>query len=255
MRRTAVGHPDFSHPSIHDSQPSCQVARRQARSREQEEAFLRGVNASIEESTSNPWSRVCDLVDLKGPVPPASVARSSRLGNTGGSSGGVGGASSSRRGSGRDAGLNEEDAFRVTEKMRSLIIQVCLFFWSCVDSVLSAAEPLKKQQNVTEGCVVVVYVASSESSVVRQVKIHLELHLAHVPLVRTTIYVPCTFLLCGKSLFHRYHSCERSILLRTLIPEMVAAKTRPIFNHFSASINGPWRSALASCLNVSMCSC
>lgn len=86
------------------------MARRQARSREQEEAFLRGVDASIEGSASNPWARVCDLVDLKGPVS--------------GTRGGGGGLSGSRKGSIREVGLEEEDAFRATEKMRSLIIQV-----------------------------------------------------------------------------------------------------------------------------------
>lgn len=74
------------------------------------------MHASMEESTSNPWARVCDLVDLKGPVPSstssASVARSS-----------LGGESSSRRGAAQ-AKLDEEDFYRATEKMRSLIIQV-----------------------------------------------------------------------------------------------------------------------------------
>lgn len=96
------------------------MARRQARSREQEEAFLRGVDVSIEEAASNPWARVCDLVDLKGPiVPSSSAARSGRL-----ASGGGGGGGGSRKGSMREVGLEEEDAFRATEKMRSLIIQV-----------------------------------------------------------------------------------------------------------------------------------
>lgn len=90
------------------------MARRQARSREQEEAFLRGVNASVEGSTSNPWARVCDLVDLKSPVLPASLS----------SRGGAVSRSGSRRSSAAATGIEGDDAFRATEKMRSLIIQV-----------------------------------------------------------------------------------------------------------------------------------
>lgn len=70
------------------------------------------MNASVEESASNPWARVCDLVDLKSPVLPAS---SSSRGGT---------VSRSRRGSVAATGIEGEDAFRATEKMRSLIIQV-----------------------------------------------------------------------------------------------------------------------------------
>lgn len=94
--------------------PTRKVARRQARSREQEEAFLRGVNASVEESASNPWARVCDLVDLKASVLPASSS----------ARGGSGSRSGSRRSSAAAAGIEGDDAFRATEKMRSLIIQV-----------------------------------------------------------------------------------------------------------------------------------
>ncbi|CAN0488378.1 unnamed protein product, partial [Laminaria digitata] len=109
-----------------------EVARRQARSREQEEAFLKGVSASVEESASNPWARVCDLVDLKAPVLSVSTtASSSRSGGGGGGGGsgvgrkGSGGGSGSRRGSrAGGGGMEEEDAFQATAKMRSLIIQV-----------------------------------------------------------------------------------------------------------------------------------
>ncbi|CAN0180468.1 unnamed protein product [Ascophyllum nodosum] len=87
-----------------------EVARRQARSREQEETFLRDLNASIEGSGANPWARICDLVDLKAPVLPAAPS-SSRGGG-------------SRKSSALMAGVEGEDAFRATEKMRSLIIQM-----------------------------------------------------------------------------------------------------------------------------------
>lgn len=73
--------------------------------------------ASIEESSSNPWSRVCDLVDLKAPVLAASA--SSRSGSRSGR----------RRGSAAELGLEGEEAFRATEKMRSLIIQVARDQW------------------------------------------------------------------------------------------------------------------------------
>ncbi|CAM9219447.1 unnamed protein product [Scytosiphon promiscuus] len=98
-----------------------EVARRQARSREQEEAFLKGVSASIEESASNPWARICDLVDLQKPI--VSLKPTSSFSSAGGGGGGGGG---SRRGSGtaQSKGLDEEDVFRATEKMRSLIIQM-----------------------------------------------------------------------------------------------------------------------------------
>ncbi|CAN0104989.1 unnamed protein product [Ectocarpus sp. 12 AP-2014] len=96
-----------------------EVARRQARSREQEETFLKGVSASIEESTSNPWARICDLVDLKKPVISAKSSFSAGAGASGGGGGG------SRKGSATaQSGMEEEDVFRATEKMRSLIIQM-----------------------------------------------------------------------------------------------------------------------------------
>lgn len=101
------------------------VARRQARSREQEETFLKGVSASIEESASNPWARICDLVDLQKPI--VSLKPTSSFSSAGGGAGGTSGAGSgSRRGSAtaQTKGLDEEDVFRATEKMRSLIIQV-----------------------------------------------------------------------------------------------------------------------------------
>lgn len=109
--------------------PQSKVARRQARSREQEEAFLKGVTASIEESTSNPWARVCDLVDLQKPIVPlksASSFSSTGAGAGASGSGGTGGGSESRRGSNttQTNKMEEEDVFRATEKMRSLIIQV-----------------------------------------------------------------------------------------------------------------------------------
>ncbi|CAM9250063.1 unnamed protein product [Pylaiella littoralis] len=93
-----------------------EVARRQARSREQEEAFLKVVSASIEESASNPWARICDLIDLKKPVV------SSRPSSSGGAGGGSGSGSVSRKGLSR--GMDEDNVFRATEKMRSLIIQM-----------------------------------------------------------------------------------------------------------------------------------
>ncbi|CAN0099599.1 unnamed protein product [Ectocarpus sp. 4 AP-2014] len=97
-----------------------EVARRQARSREQEETFLKGVSASIEESTSNPWARICDLVDLKKPVISAKSSFSAGAGASGGGGGG-----GSRKGSATaQSGMEEEDVFRATEKMRSLIIQM-----------------------------------------------------------------------------------------------------------------------------------
>ncbi|CAM9622654.1 unnamed protein product [Ectocarpus fasciculatus] len=97
-----------------------EVARRQARSREQEETFLKGVSASIEESTSNPWARICDLVDLKKPVISAKSSFSAGAGASGG-----GGSGGSRKGSATaQSGMEEEDVFRATEKMRSLIIQM-----------------------------------------------------------------------------------------------------------------------------------
>lgn len=86
------------------------------------------MTASIEKSTSNPWARVCDLVDLKAPVLSVSSRRAG--GGGGGSRKGVGGGSrsgsrgGSRGGSGTGGGVEEEDAFQATAKMRSLIIQV-----------------------------------------------------------------------------------------------------------------------------------
>lgn len=82
------------------------MARRQAHGREQEEAFLRDQLASMEGSSANPWARVCDLVDLKGSVVPR------RTSGTG------------KRDDQLGAGLDEDNVFRATEKMRSLIIQV-----------------------------------------------------------------------------------------------------------------------------------
>lgn len=76
------------------------------------------VSASIEESASNPWARICDLVDLKKPVV------SSRPSSSGGAGGGSGSGSVSRKGLSR--GMDEDNVFRATEKMRSLIIQVCV---------------------------------------------------------------------------------------------------------------------------------
>eukprot|EP00903_Cladosiphon_okamuranus_P015211 g14059.t1 len=103
-----------------------EVARRQARSREQEETFLKGVSASIEGSASNPWARICELVDLKKPVVPSKPPRPSSAGAAGASGGGSGSGSGSRRGSAvaQSHGMDEEEVFRATEKMRSLIIQM-----------------------------------------------------------------------------------------------------------------------------------
>ncbi|CAM9147525.1 unnamed protein product [Choristocarpus tenellus] len=90
-----------------------QVARRQAVFREQEESFLQGINSAIVESATNPWARVCDLVDLKEPLP--------KIGANG---------LAGRRGKvgvlGEVEALVTEDAsaFQSTEKMRSLIIQM-----------------------------------------------------------------------------------------------------------------------------------
>eukprot|EP00752_Nemacystus_decipiens_P005167 g4689.t1 len=102
-----------------------EVARRQARSREQEETFLKGVSASIEGSASNPWARICDLVDMKKPVVPSKPPSASASGATG-ASGGGGSGMGSRRGSAtaQSRGMDEEEVFRATEKMRSLIIQM-----------------------------------------------------------------------------------------------------------------------------------
>lgn len=103
------------------------VARRQARSREEEETFLKEVSASIEGSASNPWARICDLVDLKKPVVPSKPPSSSAAGAASGAGGG-GSGSGSRRGSAtaQNRGMDEEEVFRATAKMRSLIIQVCV---------------------------------------------------------------------------------------------------------------------------------
>lgn len=84
------------------------------------------MSASIEGSASNPWARICDLVDMKKPVVPSKPPSSSTSGAAGASGGG---GSGSRRGSAttQSRGMDEEEVFRATEKMRSLIIQVCVW--------------------------------------------------------------------------------------------------------------------------------
>lgn len=85
------------------------------------------MTASIEGSAANPWARICDLVDLKKPIVPSKPRSSAASGGSAGApGGGSGGGGGSRRGSASalNRGMDEEEVFRATEKMRSLIIQV-----------------------------------------------------------------------------------------------------------------------------------
>lgn len=84
------------------------------------------MSASIEESASNPWARICDLVDLKKPIVSSKASSSSISGGGGGGGGGGSGSGTISRKGSKNRGMDEDNVFRATEKMRSLIIQVCV---------------------------------------------------------------------------------------------------------------------------------